>query len=151
MSEQLKKCTCCGKIKSQVEYYKRGECTRENPGKYRSHCKDCCSLKAAVRWETSEEFRDRGKNKSYKYNIKKNYGITEEQYLKIFNEQNGFCAICKQKNYTQAGRLVIDHCHKTGKIRGLLCRKCNSGIGLLKDNVDLLKAAVQYLEHYSDV
>jgi hypothetical protein len=151
MTEQTKKCSCCKKIKPLSEYYKRGTCSSEVTVRYRSHCKECTSLKSAVRWETNEEFKNRGKNNAYKYNIKKNYGITEEQYLKIYAEQNGLCAICAQKSQSKSGRLALDHCHKTGIVRGLLCTKCNAGIGMLKDDINLLTSAVLYLKRYSNV
>jgi len=74
--------------------------------------------------------------------IKNRYNLTSEQYYKLFKIQNNKCLICKKKT-----KLVIDHDHKTGKFRGLLCRECNLGIGLLKDNVTILKMAIKYLEN----
>ena len=69
------------------------------------------------------------------------YKITTEDYNNFYKNQNGRCAICREKT-----PLVIDHNHKTGKVRGLLCYKCNSGIGLLQDKVINLVRAVDYLE-----
>jgi hypothetical protein len=71
------------------------------------------------------------------------YGIQPEIYYKLLNEQENRCAICKQEE--EKRNLSIDHCHKTGRVRGLLCSNCNRGIGFLKDNVQFLKNAVQYL------
>jgi hypothetical protein len=151
MTQQTKKCSCCKEIKSLSEYNKRSDCKNKTAVRYRSHCKNCTALKAAVKWETDEEFRNQSKNNAYKHNIKKKYGVTEEQYLKIYDKQNGLCAICGQKSQTKAGRLALDHCHKTGKIRGLLCVKCNAGIGMLQDDVNVLKSAILYLKNYSNV
>lgn len=66
-------------------------------------------------------------------------------YPELFRLQNGLCRICHspEKN---GKKLSIDHCHETGMIRGLLCNKCNTGIGMFEDNPDLLRAAVAYLE-----
>ena len=150
MSEQTKKCSCCEKTKPISQFYLRGKCGSEHTRRLRSHCKECYSLKAAVRWDTDEEFRARGKNSAYKYSIKKNYGVTEEQYLKMFEAQKGCCAICKKQSLQKSGRLAIDHCHITGAVRGLLCVKCNAGLGMLKDNIDLLKSAIVYLESFSN-
>jgi len=85
------------------------------------------------------------KSKYKNYTLKKTFGITLEQYHKIFDQQNGCCAICQkhQKEFKRA--LAVDHCHKTKIIRGLLCGNCNTGIGKLKDSIKLLQKAIDYL------
>jgi hypothetical protein len=81
------------------------------------------------------------------YNLKYNYGITYEQYLEINDAQGNSCAICgTAEPLTPTGRLHIDHDHETGEVRGLLCMGCNTGIGHLKDNIEVLKSAITYLE-----
>ena len=82
----------------------------------------------------------------------KKYGLTEESFQAMWEEQEGCCKICGiQMKQGAQGRAydecVIDHDHETGQARGLLCRRCNVGIGNLDDNVDRLKAAVRYLEN----
>lgn len=79
-----------------------------------------------------------------KYVMNKRFGISIETYTEMFNRQNGVCAICNLKEKSSK-RMAIDHCHKTGKIRGLLCSWCNRAIGLLKDDVNLLKNSITYL------
>ena len=73
------------------------------------------------------------------------YGIEPEEYLKMCEEQKGTCAICGQEPSTQRG-LHLDHCHKTGKVRGLLCHGCNVGIGSLREDPDILSKALDYLK-----
>lgn len=73
------------------------------------------------------------------------YGITLEQYNYLRAKQIFRCAICDRPE-TQTRRLDIDHCHKTNKIRGLLCNLCNQGLGLFKDSISSLISAVKYLE-----
>lgn len=68
------------------------------------------------------------------------YGITPGEYIDMLLDQEKRCAICKKKE-----PLVIDHCHTTGLVRGLLCNKCNMGLGLFKDNADHLYEAAKYL------
>jgi len=83
-------------------------------------------------------------NRPREYQLKYKFGITVEQYNQMFVEQNGTCLICHQVNIR--GRyLVVDHNHKTGKIRGLLCYHCNNGLGQFKDNIDSLLEAAKYL------
>lgn len=76
-----------------------------------------------------------------RYLLKK-YGITLEQYKYLFTKQKGECAICKKKQKTS---LVVDHCHKSKKIRGLLCITCNLSLGGFKDSIIQLKKAIKYL------
>lgn len=76
----------------------------------------------------------------------KRYGITIQVYNAILHSQNGCCAICGTTRCLSGNNLCVDHCHKTGRVRGLLCRKCNSGIGQLEDSTALLKKAIEYIE-----
>jgi hypothetical protein len=91
-------------------------------------------------------------NKPHSYTILYKFKMTSNEYYALLKKQNNVCKICK-KPETQIKRksdkikmLSIDHCHKTGKIRGLLCFKCNSGLGQFQDSIDLLKAAIDYLK-----
>jgi uncharacterized Zn finger protein (UPF0148 family) len=78
------------------------------------------------------------------------YGLTVEQYDAILMEQKCVCAICgKPEKSSSKGVLSIDHDHVTGKVRGLLCDTCNSGLGHFYDSIDLLQGAMLYLKTYS--
>jgi hypothetical protein len=92
---------------------------------------------------------DKGKNKQVKNWLENKYGLTEDQYQELWNKQNGLCAICgKPEETTQ--RLHVDHCHRTDTIRGLLCGKCNRGIGMFDDEQELLLKAAEYLRKTTD-
>lgn len=78
--------------------------------------------------------------------LKRLYNITAEEYKERFNQQSGCCAICTKHYEDQPKAMAVDHCHETGKVRGLLCSNCNRAIGLLQDNPDLLREAANYLE-----
>lgn len=71
------------------------------------------------------------------------YGLTEETYQAMVSAQSGCCAICQRP--PKLHRLYVDHCHRTGTVRGLLCNTCNAAIGMLEDRPDLLKHALAYL------
>lgn len=73
--------------------------------------------------------------------FRRTYGITLAAYAEMEFSQGSACAICRQ-----TGSLVIDHCHASGAVRGLLCDRCNVGLGCMQDDIERLKAAVQYLE-----
>jgi hypothetical protein len=74
--------------------------------------------------------------------IKQVYGLSEEEYNELLRQQNGNCALCQQ-----FAKLTIDHCHKTGRIRGLLCMKCNVSLGGLGDDICGLERAIIYLKN----
>jgi hypothetical protein len=79
---------------------------------------------------------------SHRWRLKERYGMTENQYAELFFAQGGKCKICLQ---TRAKKLTVDHCHFTGKIRGLLCNECNRAIGWMKDSATRLERAAEYL------
>lgn len=81
--------------------------------------------------------------------VRRQYGITLAQYDEMCADQNGKCAICGNSDEVEGRRLAIDHCHDSGKVRGLLCGKCNRGLGLFYDNQELLGNAISYLTKYS--
>lgn len=77
--------------------------------------------------------------------LKKFFNLATSEYNDILLFQNGNCAICK--NPPKTVRLAVDHCHKTGLIRGLLCAMCNRAIGVFRDNVERFRSTTSYLEY----
>lgn len=133
----MKTCTICHTEHDDSNFYIS---YRSPKGKiiYRGECKKC-HMKKTHTW---------GKNNPHKrsmYEAKNRYGITEDEYKKLYKAQNGKCAICETPESELKRRLHIDHDHKTGKIRGLLCFLCNAGMGKFKDDPVLLKKAQEYL------
>lgn len=84
----------------------------------------------------------------WKAKLKKLYGITIEQYEALFDLQNGRCFICRKPQLVR--HLAVDHNHETGRIRGLLCTWCNSGLGNFKDSAERLRRAAAYLDLFKD-
>ncbi|SRR5258706_2029549 len=81
----------------------------------------------------------------------RHFGMTVEQYEALAVQQHGLCAICGNEETTASNpgsvnSLAVDHCHATGRIRGLICHRCNHVLGLMKDNVVALRAAALYVE-----
>lgn len=76
------------------------------------------------------------------YLLRREYGLDMAGYDALFEKCGGVCTICKQRI-----QLVVDHCHKTGRVRGLLCSVCNRGLGMFKDKPNLLRSAAEYLEN----
>lgn len=79
----------------------------------------------------------------------KKYGLTIQEYDSLFKSQQGVCKICGETETKGRGKhketLAVDHCHTTGKVRGLLCSSCNRGLGFFFDSTDKLKNAIEYL------
>jgi hypothetical protein len=80
------------------------------------------------------------------WHIKKKYGITREQFDDMLRRQGFACAICGSGHTGSKNDWHIDHCHATGKIRGLLCNGCNTGLGGFRDNAKIMKSAIKYLK-----
>lgn len=76
------------------------------------------------------------------------YGINKEEYEALLYIQNNVCAICK--GTTPGKALSVDHCHTSNKIRGLLCRKCNTALGMFNDDSELLAYAIRYLDRHTE-
>lgn len=87
------------------------------------------------------------KNKHYvrKHHLKNSYNVTIEEYNTLFEKQNGCCAICGKHQSEFILPLFVEHCHKTGKVRGLMCNKCNVGIGCFEDNPIIINNALKYI------
>jgi len=91
--------------------------------------------------------------KHFEYKLRTRFNISLKEYNNILKRQKGVCAICKKQEKIKYSngkvktkrRMAIDHCHKTGKVRGLLCHFCNVGLGNFKDNKKLLLKAIKYL------
>lgn len=98
---------------------------------------------ARLKYRSTPEAKDR----KFRLNIKGLYGISPERYDQMLAEQNGVCALCLGVG-NSGRRLSVDHCHKTGKIRGLLCNLCNMFLGGCKDDVAILREAIKYIEYH---
>ncbi len=125
-----KRCSRCKKRKSSTEF---------SPHKGRSdglqsRCKSC---------RTDLELARRQTGAIRVYQINRLYGLSSTGYAALLDMQGGTCAICRQ--VYAAEKLCIDHDHATGKIRGILCNPCNTGLGFFKDNPDRLHSALDYL------
>ena len=88
------------------------------------------------------------KSRAYTWRLRY-FGMTDEHYKEMFLKQNGLCQICKMpETYLHKGvlqNLSVDHDHSTGKVRGLLCKKCNHGLGFFNDNIETMKSAIEYI------
>jgi len=115
----------------------------------KSACKVCQSA-GARKW--AKDNPERHALTRFKFNLMQRYGLTWQQYEAMLVAQDHRCAICGTAEETKLGpngttvRMSVDHCHETGRVRGLLCNRCNRALGLLGDSVDLLRAAIAYVE-----
>ncbi len=139
-----KVCSRCKKVKPLSEFYKgKGRFGRD------PYCK-LCKVQVGCAYAKTSAGIKRAKKANKKRNLKK-YSLTPESYWLMLKSQNGVCAICKKEEATVnhngvRNPLGVDHCHVTGKVRGLLCSKCNPGVGIFLDSPALLRAAADYLE-----
>jgi hypothetical protein len=101
-----------------------------------SFCKICSKL-------YHRKYRKNKRREYTNYNIKSKYGMTIEEYDVLLKEQNNKCYICEKENKSKK-RLAIDHCHKTGRIRGLLCLQCNTALGKLEPFMNKILNYIRY-------
>lgn len=83
--------------------------------------------------------------RSHADHYRRTFGISLEEHAAMLEAQGGRCAICRSDKPGGRGRFAVDHCHSSGRVRGLLCVACNAGLGQFRDDPDLLRAAVAYL------
>jgi len=161
----MKVCSKCG-VEKESSLFNRD---RSKASGYRSWCKTCDNINSRVQYNKDPQAR-RDKRKEYYYEnredeiqrrgeFRKNnvdmhrghkyrqlYGITLEQFEEMRILQNCSCAICgKHESQNKNKKLFVDHDHDTDKVRELLCHSCNTGIGLLQDDIELLQKALDYL------
>jgi len=148
----MKKCTKCSEVKPLTEFCRNNRLASGRG----SLCKSCDTVRvkqyrrsekgktASAKYRASQRGRAKRKNDELK-----KFGITSAFYNKLHNEQKGLCAVCGMpESVVRFGAVVslaVDHCHTTGKVRGLLCNSCNLGLGNLKDNIDIMASAISYL------
>lgn len=132
-----KSCTLCG-------IYQPNVCFSFRLGKRNTRCKTCLSLKHK-QWR-EEKGIEYSRDKKYK----QAYGLSLDNVRTMFIAQSGKCKLCQidmeLEEGLKANMAVVDHCHTTGKVRGLLCNQCNQALGLFKDNQQALLRAVEYLK-----
>ena len=164
---KTKICSKCGKEKPIDRYVKQ----KQIKSGYLNSCKECENTIRNKNPEDkkrrnkkyrennmeeikskAEDYRNMPKNKEKKksymrdWKLMNAYGLTPQDWDDMYISQGGSCAICGTHQSNLKKRLHVDHCHDTGKVRGLLCMSCNNGIGSMKDNIEILANAIKYLE-----
>ncbi len=127
---------------------------RDKEGGDEKACKGCLTIKSLSAFHNNKGSRkgrvtlckECSQSNSQRQHLKKKYDLTIEQYDQMLEQQSGCCDICGTDTPKHAGRFVVDHNHKTGRVRALLCSACNSGLGFFKDNPNVLRRAARYLE-----
>jgi len=147
----MKQCTKCKEFKL-LECFAKDKYKKD---RLRSDCKVCYSVYDTKRYWSNPEFQrkrvqDYRKNNVEKVKVsnrntklKRAYGITQEQFLEISNKQDHKCACCYKET-----KLVVDHCHTTQKIRELLCSNCNTALGLLNEDVEIIHNLSNYIRKH---
>lgn len=156
---KTKSCTKCKKKKPYSLFDK----TKKSKDGYKWWCKGCCkdyATQYATRPAVENQKRQSRKkwyknnrkkvyNINLKYRLKKSYNLTIEEWQQMFEQQQGQCFICGKHQSELKQKLRVDHSHQTGIVRGLLCDKCNTGIGLLQEDKLILQNAIKYLGKYN--
>jgi len=142
---ELKRCAGCGEEKSVTDFYRNPV---GMPG-YRPYCKPCHSARRREQYQ-----RAGGSALPHAQLLKREYGMTPADYEALLRRQAYRCAICRRpetKRSSKTGepfRLAVDHDHVTGKVRGLLCHRCNQIVWALEENHTTLDAIAKYIENF---
>lgn len=139
-----KTCSRCNTTKSidRFSNYKHS-----SDGK-KAACKDCQKI-YNDKWH--QQNKEKKRDSSRWWSIQNKYGLTKEDYLKLLSNQNNGCKICGLTSSENLHNyLYVDHCHNTNQIRGLLCKDCNSLLGMAKDNISILENAIKYLKESNE-
>lgn len=137
-----RKCSSCKEVKDMSCFYVDRART---PG-YRYVCKSCCSAYSAAR----NKKRGPDKDKNRRNNLKK-YGVTPEWFEEKLKSQGGMCSICGGGSSNKWGTLFVDHDHRSGSVRGVICMNCNTAIGHVGDSAEKLYLIAEYLHLNSSV
>jgi hypothetical protein len=122
----------CQKCKALLQYNRNKAWRLANPDAFRAHQKKYRQANPGGKWTES----------LWRAKLARVYKMTQEQYTEMLERQRGGCAICGK---TEDKRLAVDHCHITGRVRGLLCSRHNRGLGYFSDSPSLLNKAAEYL------
>jgi hypothetical protein len=136
-SDLYKTCMTCGKEKLTTDFYVRNKVSMVR----HSSCKECDKERVKKRHEENPE---RTRNND----LKRNYGITLNEHTQMYEGQNGVCAVCEKPGDGRWKKLCVDHDHKTGKVRQLLCRRCNMILGQAYDDASLFSEFILYLNKH---
>lgn len=144
----MKKCTKCERELPLQRFGSKSWTNQDGSKTFtkKSHCRDCINQSNLERYHNNPQTKKAHRSASYRHRIKC-YGITEDDYDRMLKEQGDKCKSCKEASERT---LNIDHCHKTGKVRGLLCNNCNTALGHAKDDVERLKLLIRYLEENNE-
>ena len=155
----MKQCSKCGDWKHEAAFGDGNNKRKDGSRAINSICRQCIAKRMReYRKSNPDKIRvysrksyEKSRDKWTDKNLKKNYGISLSDYEYLYESQNGKCAICNVEHdgYDPQGnkrRMDADHCHKTKRIRGLLCIRCNRGIGMLGDSVEIVSSALKYLK-----
>lgn len=132
---KTKVCSKCKENKSTNYFYRDSQ----KVDGYRPDCKTCTNK------NTSNYVKNHRKDVNFN-NLKWKTGLSKADYLKMLKLQNSKCAICSLTQGDTGKKLSVDHDHLTSYIRGLLCSRCNQGLGYFKDDITLLNLAIKYLK-----
>ena len=138
-------CKACGTNKSS-QYFHKDKKTKRGICYY---CKECANSKSrahTAKYGKTEKYRLQKWNSYYLFK----YDMTLDERVALLNSQGCKCVICKTALDASGGGTHTDHCHTTGKVRGLLCTNCNRGLGHFQENKEFLMAAINYLQAHTD-
>lgn len=172
LQQEGRVCTDCGEWKDSVSFFSRSNRRKDGSRTVRPICKSCTAIRVKAARQTHGEriraqeraswrrrFHVNGHSKRISgldWRLRKVFGLSLDQYMQMLADQDHKCDICRTEirpvsaQKDRALTACVDHDHSTNKVRGLLCNKCNQGIGMLGDSADTVERAAAYLRRHSN-
>lgn len=130
----------CFSCRKELPYESFAKDSQRTDGAQRE-CRHCCAARKSA-WNKTEA----GKRSAAATKLRQRFGLTLEDYERMYEEQAGKCLTCDSSESHRGHRLAVDHCHTTGKVRGLLCKSCNVALGNARENPNILRRLAEYAE-----
>lgn len=143
---RTRKCKTCGEIKPHKDF----PYNKKYKDNIRPHCISCRREYEVNSYHKHKHKHPYDYEKDKDNKLKRAYGISYQEYLQMLDAQEGKCAICGTEDTGKRKAFAVDHCHSCGEVRGLLCAPCNTAIGSLREDLDIMQRAMDYVKFHQE-
>lgn len=144
---KTKVCSKC-KIEKPIEAFSKHKGYK---GNRRTECTECKNSNNLKRYHETKHLNPYNYEEDKDRKLRSTYGISYAEYLSMLDAQGGCCAICGSSGNGNRRAFAVDHCHSCGEIRGLLCSRCNTALGSLKEDIGVMMRAIEYIKFHKGV
>ena len=144
--KKSRKCKDCKKVKPYSEF----PYNKSYKDNIRPYCIPCRRIRENMSYHKNKHKHPYDYEKDKDTKLKRAYGISYQKYLEMLDAQDGKCAICGTTDTGKRKAFAVDHCHTCGEVRGLLCSNCNTAIGSLREDLEIMQRAMDYVKFHQE-